>query len=85
MKAPVDVAEVKPFEMVISTTPAVVLAGAVTVNSISLIGDTPTALEPNLTEVTDFKLVPAIVTDVPPEALPVFGVTEVMVGAGGVV
>ena len=85
MNAPTDVAEVKPLVTVISTALAVPLAGTETVISISLIGETNTELEPKLTEFTVLKLVPVMVTKVPPVATPVLGETEVIVGVGGAV
>ena len=85
MKAPTDVAEVKPLLTVTSTALAVLLDGAVTVISTSLMGETNTELEPKLTELTDLRFVPLIVTSVPPRADPVLGETEVIVGAAGAV
>ena len=37
---------------------------------------------PNLTDVAPFRLVPVMVTVVPPEVEPLVGVKEVMVGTG---
>ena len=37
---------------------------------------------PNLTDVAPFRLVPVMVTVVPPSVEPLVGVNEVMVGAG---
>src|SRR5713226_808630 len=39
--------------------------------------------EPNLTAVAPVKLVPVIVTDVPPAIGPLFGASETTVGGGG--
>ena len=43
------------------------------------------ALEPNITEVAPVKVVPVMVTSVPPTTFPDAGDTAVTVGAGGVV
>ena len=40
-------------------------------------------LAPNLTAEAPVKSVPAIITDVPPAAVPEFGLIEVTVGTGG--
>ena len=85
MKAPVDVAEVKPFEMVISASPTELATGVVKVRLESDMTFTPTVVFPNFRLLSPIKPVPDIVTKVPPSADPLLGVTEVMVGAGGAV
>ena len=40
------------------------------------------AVVPNLTDVAPFRLVPVMVTVVPPSVEPLVGVNEVIVGAG---
>ena len=39
-------------------------------------------VDPNVTAVAPFRLVPVMVTVVPPRVVPLVGVKEVMVGAG---
>jgi hypothetical protein len=70
---------------VTSTTPPVVVAGEIAVMDVSvavvlavkLVAGTP----PKSTAVAPVKPVPVIVTDVPPVVAPLFGETEVTVGA----
>ena len=44
---------------------------------------TVAATVPNITVAAEVKLVPVMVTDVPPEVVPEVGDTEVTVGGGG--
>ena len=50
--------------------------------AVALIVDTVIAEPPNETVAPLWKSLPAIVTDVPPAVDPLFGVTELTVGAG---
>jgi hypothetical protein len=64
-----------------STAPAA-WAGAVTVREVAEAAVMAAALPPKVTLAPE-KPDPATTTEVPPAVLPVFGVSDVMAGAGG--
>ncbi len=68
-----------------SAKPAELLAGVVTVIDDALLAVTVPALPPKATTLGDAKLVPSMVTTVPPEVDPSDGLTEVIVGASAYV
>ena len=60
------------------------LLGVTVVSSVELTKTTEVAsVVPNLTVAPDTKLVPVMVTVVPPKVVPLVGETELIVGAGG--
>ena len=63
------------------TAPAA-CAGAVAVIEVALLTIKLAALPPNVTELVPVKLVPVIVTPVPPAVGPEFGLTLLTVGGG---
>jgi hypothetical protein len=72
-----------PPAVVTITSTVPIPAGAVAVIWVALLTvKEPAALLPNLTAVAPEKLVPVMVTLVPPDGGPVFGLTLVTVGAG---
>ncbi len=75
------VALVPPAVVTVTSTVPAVPAGAVAVRLVALLTITPAALVvPNLTAVALVKLVPVIVTLVPPAVGPAPGLTPVTVG-----
>jgi len=73
-----------PLVTVTSTTP-VLPAGDVAVICVALLTVKLVALvAPNLTAVATVKLVPLMLTEVPPPVVPVFGAMPVTVGAVGI-
>ena len=72
-----------PAAVVTVTSAVPIPAGAVAVIWVALLMvKEPAALLPNLTAVAPEKLVPVMVTLVPPDGGPVFGLTLVTVGTG---
>jgi hypothetical protein len=70
-----------PFRVTVTVTAPAVPAGAVAVIDVLLTTTTlVAAVLPNVTVAPDAKLVPVIVTAVPPAVGPVFGLTLVTVG-----
>lgn len=79
--SPVPAALVPPTAVTVTSTVPATPAGLVAeMLVVELTANEVAALAPNCTAVTDAKLVPVIVTDVPPVVTPVFGVTDVTVG-----
>jgi len=77
------VALVPPADVVTVTSTVPLPAGEVAVIEVALLTlNEVAAVLPNLTAVVPLKLVPVIVTLVPPVVGPKFGATEVTVGAG---
>jgi hypothetical protein len=76
-----DVALVPPTVVTVMSTRPAPSAGEVAVMEVVLLTVKPVAVVPNFTAVTPIKLVPVIVTDVPPAAGPCVGLTAVTVGA----
>ena len=71
-----------PFSLVTVTSTVPLPAGEVAVIWVALLTvKEPAALLPNLTAVAPEKLVPVMVTLLPPDVGPVFGLTLVTVGA----
>ena len=68
-----------------SAKPAELLTGVVTVIDVALFAVTVPALPPKATTLGDARLVPSMVTTVPPEVGPSDGLTEVIVGASAYV
>ena len=78
---PTAPAEVPPGVVTVTLTTPVTPAGAVTVIEVAEVKVRPVAATvPNLTEVAPTKLVPEMVTDVPPAPGPVIGLRAVTVG-----
>ena len=75
------VALVPPAVVTVTCTVPVAPAGAVAVMLVAVSAVTVAVLPPNLTVVAPLRLVPVIVTKVPPVAGPVDGLTPVTVGA----
>ena len=75
-----DVAEVPPAVVTVTSTMPVP-AGEVTVIEVAVSAVTVPAVEPNLTEVADPRLVPVTTTLVPPALGPLVGAIEDTVGA----
>jgi hypothetical protein len=71
------------FVTVTATAPAA-CADVVPLIVVDVIVPMVSAEPPNDTVAPDWKFAPLTVTDVPPAVEPLFGVTEVAVGAGGV-
>jgi hypothetical protein len=70
-----------PFTVTVTVTAPAVPAGVVAVIDVALTTVTfVAAVLPNVTVAPLAKFVPVIVTDVPPEASPLFGLTLVTVG-----
>jgi hypothetical protein len=70
-----------PFNVTVTVTAPAVPAGVVAVIEVLLTTVTfVAAAEPNVTVAPEAKLVPVIVTDVPPAVEPVLGLTPVTVG-----
>ena len=84
MKAPVSVTDPPKVVTRTSAKPAE-LAGVVTVIDDALLAVTVPALPPKATTLGDARLVPSMVTTVPPEVGPSDGLTEVIVGASAYV
>jgi hypothetical protein len=77
-----EVADVPPTVITVTSTVPVLAAGVTAVMDMGELTVKLVALvEPKLTVVAPVKLVPAMVTEVPPPVDPVFGVTEETVGA----
>jgi hypothetical protein len=70
---------------VTSTVPAASGGEVAVMEEAELTAKVVAATAPNVTVVTPVKLVPVIVTEVPPAVTPEFGLTPVTVGGGGVV
>ena len=68
---------------VISTAPELTISGEVTVIRVPETESMVAYVVPKVTDVVPIKLVPVMVTVSPPAVLPLFGETEVMIGAGG--
>ena len=81
MKPPVDVTEPPAVVTTTSRAPAVP-AGVVTTTDVEVLVPSVAAAPPMVTDVTPDRLVPVIVTDVPPAVGPAFGVIVLIVGAG---
>ena len=77
-----EIAEMPPAVVTLRSTVPAEAAGEIAVISVE---DTTSkevaAAAPNLTEVAAVRLVPVIVTAVPPEIRPLFGEIEVMTGS----
>jgi hypothetical protein len=78
-----ELVELVPIGVVTVTSTVPVPAGDVAVIEVppALTVNEVAAVAPNITAVAPLKLTPAIVTEVPPRAGPLFGVTVVTVGA----
>jgi hypothetical protein len=68
---------------VISTVPGLATPGEVTLIWVPETESMVAYVVPKVTDVVPIKLVPVMVTVSPPAVLPLFGETEVMIGAGG--
>jgi hypothetical protein len=78
------VAEVPPGPTTVTSTVPAAPAGAVAVIEVALTTvKVEAAVAPNFTAVAPVKLVPVMVTEVPPVVVPEFGLTPETVGAGG--
>ena len=76
-----DVADVPPAVVTVTSTTPLLPAGEVAVMDVAELTVKPVALfTPNLTAVAPVKLVPVMVTDVPPPAGPEVGEIAVTVG-----
>jgi hypothetical protein len=75
------VALVPPGAVTVMLTVPADSAGDVTAMEVDVEVQEPTAVEPNLTALALVKLVPVMVTEVPPAVEPEVGLTPVTVGA----